>query len=90
MRTIVFSYNPWRGAHNADTEEVEDGDYYEFDGAEEQEEENEKGFFGKKGKVVNMPQTQVRMKICKPTSFEQSEEICNELKEKKSIEHQLS
>ena len=23
MRTIVFSYNPWRGAHNADTEEVE-------------------------------------------------------------------
>ena len=32
-----------------------------------------------------MPQTQVRMKICKPTSFEQSEEICNELKEKKSI-----
>ena len=70
---------------NTDTEEIEDGDYYEFEGAEEQEEENEKGFFGKKGKVVNMPQTQVRMKICKPTSFEQSEEICNELKEKKSI-----
>lgn len=70
---------------NADTEEIEDADYYEFDNAEELE-ENEKGFFGKKGsKVVNMPQTQVRMKICKPTSFEQSEEICNELKEKKSI-----
>lgn len=71
---------------NADTEEIEDGDYYEFENAEEPEEESEKGFFGKKGsKVVNMPQTQVRMKICKPTSFEQSEEICNELKEKKSI-----
>ena len=55
---------------NADTEEIEDGDYYEFENAEEPEEESEKGFFGKKGsKVVNMPQTQVRMKICKPTSF---------------------
>lgn len=71
---------------NADTEEIEDGDYYEFENEEEQEEESERGFFGKKGsKVVNMPQTQVRMKICKPTSFEQSEDICNELKEKKSI-----
>ena len=32
-----------------------------------------------------MPQVQVKMKISKPTSFEQSEEICNLLKEKKSI-----
>ena len=50
---------------------------------EEEQEEQEKGFFGRKNKVVNMPQTQVKMNICKPTSFEQSEEICNELKEKK-------
>ena len=69
---------------NAETEEIEE-DYYEFEGAEEQEED--RGFFGgrKNSKVVNMPQTQVKMKICKPTSFEQSEEICSELKEKKSI-----
>ena len=33
-----------------------------------------------------MPQTQqVKMVICQPTSFEQSESICNLLKEKKSI-----
>ena len=70
---------------NAETEEMEE-DYYEFEGAEEQEEDNDRGFFGgRKSKVVSMPQTQDKMKICKPTSFEQSEEICSELKEKKSI-----
>lgn len=54
---------------------------------EEDEEPEEKGFFGRKiGKVVSMPQPQqVRMVITQPTSFEQSEEICNYLKEKKSI-----
>lgn len=54
---------------------------------EEEEESEEKGFFGRKiGKVVSMPQPQqVRMVITQPTSFEQSEEICNYLKEKKSI-----
>lgn len=54
---------------------------------EEDEEPEEKGFFGRKiGKVVNMPgPQQVRMVITQPTSFEQSEEICNYLKEKKSI-----
>lgn len=79
----------FRGNANEDNvdENVNMNDYYEFDGAEESETEGEKGgiFGSRKGKVVSMPQTQVRMKICKPTSFEQSEEICNELKEKKSI-----
>ena len=62
---------------------------YNYDKEEEQEEETEeKGFFGKigKSKVVSMPQPQqVRMVITQPTSFEQSEEICNYLKERKSI-----
>ena len=73
---------------NADVEDEDvDNEYtYDYDGGETEEEEQDRGFFGRKSnKVVNMPQTQVRMKICKPTSFEQSEEICNELKEKKSI-----
>lgn len=54
---------------------------------EEEEEVEEKGFFGRKSsKVVSMPQPQqVRMVITQPTSFEQSEEICNYLKERKSI-----
>ena len=72
----------FRADNGAEEEEEELENAY---GYEEQIEEEEKGFFGRKNKVINMPQTQVRMKICKPTSFEQSEEICNELKEKKSI-----
>lgn len=68
-----------------DDEEIDNEYSYEYDGIEADDDEQEKSFFGRKSKVVSMPQTQVRMKICKPTSFEQSEEICNELKEKKSI-----
>ena len=55
---------------------------------EEQEETEERGFFAKrnKDKVVNMPQThQVRMVISQPTTFEQAEEICTYLKNRKSV-----
>ena len=67
-------------------EDEEIMDYIE----EEEEEENEgRKIFGgiRPGKkVVAMPQTQsVRMVISQPTTFEQSEEICNFLKEKKSV-----
>lgn len=54
---------------------------------EDDEEEEEKKFFGRKNKdkVVNMPQAnQVKMVISQPTTFEQSEEICQYLKERKS------
>ncbi len=51
---------------------------------EEVEEPRERSFFGKK--IVNMPQTQqVRMVICQPTTFEQAEEICSYLKNRKSV-----
>lgn len=53
---------------------------------EEQEETEDRGFFSKRNKVVNMPQThQVRMVISQPTSFEQAEEICTYLKNRKSV-----
>ena len=53
---------------------------------EETEEVEEKGLFGRKSKVVSMPQPQqVKMVITQPTMFEQSEEICGYLKEKKSV-----
>jgi len=60
---------------------------YNYDkDVEVEEEPEEKGFFGRKNKVVSMPQPQqVRMVITQPTSFEQSEEICNYLKERKSV-----
>ena len=47
-----------------------------------------KNFWNRRGnsKVVSMPQTQsIKMVISQPTSFEQSEGICDLLKEKKSV-----
>ncbi len=64
-----------------DEEEVENYDSE----PEEEEEEEERKLFGRKNKVVNMPQTnQIKMVISQPTTFEQSEEICQYLKERKS------
>ena len=69
-------------------EEEKDEYTYDYEPEEEVEEEDEdrKIFgIGRRNKVVNMPQTQVKMKISRPTNFEQSEDICNLLKEKKSV-----
>lgn len=76
------------GVDNANDEEIDADNEnlynYNYEKEEDTEEVEEKGFFGRKIKV--MPQAQqVRMVITQPTSFEQSEEICNYLKEKKSI-----
>lgn len=68
-------------------EEMDENSYdYEEEKDTENEEVESKGLFGRKNKIVSMPQVQqVRMVITQPTSFEQSEEICNYLKERKSI-----
>ena len=68
----------------AEDEELED--YEEYNEEYEEEEDIEpRGLFGRKNsKVVNMSQ-QVRMVIMQPTNFEQSETICDLLKEKKSV-----
>lgn len=71
-----------------DIDENENDVYgYDYNDVEEQEETESRGIFNRnKNKVVNMPQVQpIRMVISQPTTFEQSEEICNYLKEKKSI-----
>ena len=74
------------GFANDNEQETENEDIYELED-EREEEVEERGLFGsKKNKIVNMPQVQsVKMVITQPTSFEQSEELCNYLKEKKSI-----
>ena len=71
-------------------EEYDDEVYDEEIEQEDEEVEENKGFWNRrpsaKSNVVNMPQTnQVRMVISQPTTFEQSEAICNLLKEKRSI-----
>ena len=55
--------------------------------SDDTEEPEKKSFFsGMKSKIVSMPQPQqVKMVITQPTSFEQSEEICNYLKERRSV-----
>lgn len=67
----------------------EDEEYYDDEIMEEEEpqqQEENVGFFKRnREKVVNMPQTQVRMVISQPTSFEQAEEICDYLKNRKSV-----
>ena len=70
-----------------ESEEVNYGKNIDIDDQEEEEnEEEDRKLWGRKNKVVNMPQTQqVKMVICQPTTFEQSENICSLLKEKKSI-----
>ena len=74
------------GMDSAEGEEYENEDIYNYDD-EEMEEVEDKKFFGRKNsKVVSMPQAQsIRMVISQPTTFEQSEEICSFLKEKKSV-----
>ena len=66
----------------------EDDEYIDDEMIEEEDEEvEERGFFNiNRRKVVNMPQAQqVRMVISQPTTFEQAEEICSYLKNRKSV-----
>lgn len=73
------------GVEPAEDEEYENE---EVENEEYEEEDENKNFWNisKKSKVVNMPQTQaVKMVISQPTTFEQSEAICDLLKEKKSV-----
>ena len=65
-------------------EEYDEEEGYEIEEQEEQEEN--RTFWNRRSKVVNMPQTeQIKMVISQPTTFEQSEAICDLLKEKKSV-----
>ena len=74
------------GMDTAEPEEEEN--IYDYEDEETNEEESNRGLFGKKNKVVAMPQNQaqsIKMVISQPTTFEQSDEICSFLKEKKSV-----
>ena len=75
------------GMDSQESEEYEDENAYEYEDEEEEVVEDKK-LFGRKNKVVAMPQTQtnaIKMVISQPTTFEQSDEICSFLKEKKSV-----
>ena len=79
---IVNKFLEVFGLPENDEEEYMDEEYID---EEEIEEPSVRSFWGNK-KVVNMPQTQqVRMVISQPTTFEQAEEICSYLKNRKSV-----
>ena len=79
------------GMDSANAEEEEENVYgYDEELEEEEPEVEDKKFFGRKNKVVQMQQAQsqpnaIKMVISQPTSFEQSDEICSFLKERKSV-----
>lgn len=67
-------------------EDYEEEAYDEEIEQEDDIEENRNFWNRRSNKVVNMPQTnQIRMVISQPTTFEQSEAICDLLKEKRSV-----
>ncbi len=68
-------------------EEDYDDEVYEEEIEQEDDIEENRNFWNRRSnKVVNMPQTnQIRMVISQPTTFEQSEAICDLLKEKRSV-----
>ena len=79
----------WNMINMNTAEDVAEEDYEEgadYNEEEDQEVEEPRGLFGgrKSGRVVNMQQS-VKMVITQPTTFEQAEEICDLLKEKKSV-----
>ena len=82
---IVNKVLDFLGVETENEEETEEN-AYNYAETYEEEEPQEKGFFGRKNKIVSMPQVQqVKMVITQPTSFDQADEICQYLKEKKSI-----
>lgn len=74
------------GAFGMDAEENEEEEYEEVEENEEEDNNRENKLWGRRNKVVSMPQPQqVRMVISQPTTFDQAEDICDLLKEKQSV-----
>ena len=74
------------GAFGMDANEEEEEYEDNFDEIEEEEDNKENKLWGRRNKVVAMPQPQqIRMVISQPTTFDQAEDICDLLKDKQSV-----
>ena len=75
------------GMDSAEPEEYEEENVYDY--VDDEDVEDRKIFGRRNNKVITMPQQvqgqAIKMVISQPTTFEQSDEICSFLKEKKSI-----
>ena len=67
-----------------DEEMLDNENSYGYDPVDQEDTEEDRGIFRRK-KVVAMPQQQIKMKIAKPTAFEQAEDICILLRAKNAI-----
>ena len=79
----LLGMEPEADNYGDENEDIYENDYY--DDEEQEPMVEEKRSFMKKNKVSTMPQQSIRMVISQPTTFEQSEEICGFLKERKSV-----
>ena len=71
---------------NAQDEQEENyDDVDDYEDINEEEEEPIKGLFGRRNNKVQSSQSSVKMVVMQPTTFENAEEICDLLREKKSI-----
>lgn len=74
------------GAFGMDANEEELDDYEENIEEYEEDDNRENKLWGRRNKVVAMPQPQqIRMVISQPTTFDQAEDICDLLKDKQSV-----
>ena len=87
---VVNKILDFLGVDNGEAQEDEemlDNEYsYTYEPEDEaQDEEEDRGIFKRKNRVVNIAQQQIKMKIAKPTAFEQAEDIFILLREKNAI-----
>lgn len=74
------------GAFGMDANEEEQDDYEDNIEELEEDDNKENKLWGRRNKVVAMPQPQqIRMVISQPTTFDQAEDICDLLKDKQSV-----
>lgn len=78
------------GMDTAEPDEYDEENVYDYQDDQEDESTDDRKIFGRKNnsKVVSMPQQAgqaIKMVISQPTTFEQSDEICAFLKERKSV-----
>lgn len=80
--------NYFLGEEGAEEAQDYNEEYNQVDYDYEEENENSGetlSLFKRKNKVVAMPQQQIKMKIAKPTNFDQVDEIIVELKQKNAV-----
>lgn len=88
-KIVDFIWGEQESSQEEYDEDIYNSDYIDEYETEDEESENEGrslGIFNKSKKVVSMPQPQqIKMKISKPTNFDQADEIVTQLKEKNAV-----